>query len=963
MSETRPSPDEWQTTFDALNDAVWVLDADQRVVRANRASAQLFQRRADEMIGMRCYEIIHGSTEPIPECPFSRMRASLRREHMDLQVGKRWFEVTVDPILDADQRLAGGVHIVSDITERVLAAEHVRRQNESLTLLIEISATLAGFHETPELLQALACGAAGLLPAGSAAIYMLDGETLRLAATCPELAPDLPEPLRLARLSDHPHIGRAISEDAPVILPDAQRADLTEAERAVSDLRGLRSLVYLPLAYSGRPFGVLVAGSVNEPYDYSDEEVGLFRALAAQASLEIEGVRLVEENRRHVAELERLAAQHVQTQETLRRSEALFRNLFEKHAAVKLLINPEDGQIVDANEAAAEFYGWPLEELRRMNISDINTLSPAELKNEMESVRRRRRVYFEFRHRLADGSTKDVAVYSSKIETEGRDLLHSIVHDITERKQAEEERERLRTAIEQTGEAIIITDPDGAIRYVNPVFTAVTGYSRSEVVGQNPRLLKSGEHDSVFYKELWETITAGRVWQGRLTNKRKDGALYTEEATISPVRDGSGRIVNYVAVKRDVTEQLREAEERSRLEEQLRQSQKVESIGRLAGGVAHDFNNMLSVILGYGEILLESLQPEDPMRESAQQIVEAGRRSAALTHQLLAFSRKQTLRPEVLRLNDVISNLEQMLRRLIGENIELRLDLSEGISPVLADRGQLEQVIVNLVVNARDAMPQGGSLIVETSDIELGEGRADDRLGAAPGEYALLAVSDTGAGMTADVVEQIFEPFFTTKGDSGGTGLGLSMVYGIVKQSGGHIGVHSEPGHGSTFKIYLPQARDAEEPAAGEIEVVAAGGDGGDGEHILVVEDERSLRELIRTILETRGFRVTLAADGAEALLLVEDEGLRPDLVLTDMIMPNLSGRQLTERLRSKQPHLRVLYMSGYTDSTVAEQGVLDATTPFIQKPFTRRSLLEKIEGVLESAQGREPDDKRAAHR
>ncbi len=517
--------------------------------------------------------------------------------------------------------------------------------------------------------------------------------------------------------------------------------------------------------------------------------------------------------------------------------------------------------------------------------------------------------------------------------------------DITDRKKSEQERERLMTAIAQAGETVMITNAGGIIEYVNPAFEAVTGYSLAESIGKTPRILHSGKQDKAFYRNLWGTISQGRVWKGRMVNKRKDGTFYTEASTISAVRDAAGTIVNYVAVKRDISAILLAEKERDELQEQLLQAQKLESVGRLAGGIAHDFNNMLSIILGYGETIVSELRPEDPLRDDALEIVEAGKRSAALTRQLLAFSRKQTLQPVVLNLNFLIKGLEKMLARLIGEDIELEFDLCEDLFPVMADPGQVEQVIMNLSVNARDAMPRGGRLTIKTFNSVFDPAAVKERVSVLSGEYVVISMADTGCGMDKETLNQIFDPFFTTKEKGRGTGLGLSTVYGIIKQSNGNIRAYSEPGKGTTFRICLPRTQKDQQPADN---AAAKHETRGSGEQILVVEDDEPLGRLCRRILISFDYEVTLVTDVEKALQAVAENGFRPDLLLTDVIMPGMSGKALAERLRSTMPDLKVLYMSGYTDDTIAHHGLLDSGTPFIQKPFASRALGEKVKEVLE---------------
>lgn len=363
------------------------------------------------------------------------------------------------------------------------------------------------------------------------------------------------------------------------------------------------------------------------------------------------------------------------------------------------------------------------------------------------------------------------------------------------------ERERLMAAIEQSGETVVITDATGTIQYVNPAFVAVTGYSREEAVGSNPRILKSGEHDAAFYGDLWTAISSGRVWQGRMVNQRKDGSRYTEDATISPVFDADGRIANYVAVKRDVTAQLR-------MQARDMQAQRMESVGRLAGGVAHDYNNMIAVIVGNAELAIAKLAPGHPVRGDLEEILAAATRSAALTQQLLAFARKQPIAPKVLNLNESVEGLRTMLSRLLGEDILLVWQPAADLWAVRMDPSQLDQIVTNLCVNARDAIDTTGRITIETANARLNGSHAGRARSVDPGEFVLLSISDTGAGMDRETMNRVFEPFFTTKQEGRGTGLGLATVYGIVEQYGGWIDVDSEVGQGTTFTIYFPRHAD-----------------------------------------------------------------------------------------------------------------------------------------------------------
>lgn len=503
-----------------------------------------------------------------------------------------------------------------------------------------------------------------------------------------------------------------------------------------------------------------------------------------------------------------------------------------------------------------------------------------------------------------------------------------------ERKRAEAQRAALIAAIEQAAEEILITGADGSIQYCNLAFERATGYSRGEVIGRNPKFLKSGKHDLEFYTNLWSTITKGGVWTGRFTNRTKDGTLYEVDGTISPIFDG-GKITGFVAARRDVTERLR-------MEAQLRQSQKLESIGRLAGGVAHDFNNLLTVIIGYGSTLADDLQTSHPHHGYIKAILDSAEQASSLTRQLLAFSRKQIAVPKPVDLNTLVVDTQRMLQRLVGEDVEISVAVAPAPALVRIDPGQMNQILMNLAANARDAMPGGGKLELRIANLEASNNRPPG--GRPDGRAVLLSVRDNGVGMNEETRQHIFEPFFSTKDKGRGTGLGLSTVYGIVQQSDGYIDVHSQPGQGATFNIVLPgfdgrlEAEETPERAEG----AAAG-----LETVLVVEDQPEVRQFIAAALRSHGFHVLESADGPAALLLSGQHSDAIDLLLTDVIMPAMTGREVAERLAVSRPSMKVLYMSGYSGEVIAERGVLDGDVAYLAKPFTPAALIEKVRQVL----------------
>jgi len=517
------------------------------------------------------------------------------------------------------------------------------------------------------------------------------------------------------------------------------------------------------------------------------------------------------------------------------------------------------------------------------------------------------------------------------------DLNRARAEQARAQEQLRQSEARYRTLVDGVRDVIFALAPDGTIASLNPAFETITGFPRDEWLGRPFEQLVHSD-DLPLALELLSGVARGEprpVNQFRIRTRKGDYRM-GEFAATPQYREG--QLASILGIGRDVTERLS-------LEQQLRQAQKMEAVGRLAGGVAHDFNNILTAITGYADLLLEDLGTTDRRRDDIAEIRKAAERAAGLTRQLLAFSRQQVMQVRVLDLNDVVADTQNMLGRLLGEDIALVTHLDPALGAVKADPGQLEQVIMNLAVNARDAMPGGGKLTIETANAELDDTYVREHFPARPGSYVMLAVSDTGTGMSDEVQSHLFEPFFTTKEKGKGTGLGLATVYGIVKQSGGYIWVYTEPGHGTTFKIYLPRvagapAQRASGPKASPV--------GAGTETVLLAEDEAAVRAVARHALERQGYTVLEASSGEAALDLAERHSGRIHLLLTDVIMPGMNGRALALRLSELRPDLRVVYMSGYTEEAITRHGVLEPGLTYVQKPFTPEGLARKVREVLD---------------
>jgi PAS domain S-box-containing protein len=623
----------------------------------------------------------------------------------------------------------------------------------------------------------------------------------------------------------------------------------------------------------------------------------------------------------------------------------------------------QQGIIIQVNSQAEQMFGYSHHELIG---KPIELLVPERYRPHHHGHReqyaekpkiRRMGAGLDLYGRRRDGSEFPVEISLSPIAGKEGMLVLSVIRDISDRKKIEEElrraheelrrwsnqqlfdyRTRLASIVDSSADAIIGKDLAGIITAWNKGAEHIYGYSAEEAIGKPISLIAPKEQSDEISHILAKIRRGETVEQYEAIRVSKDGRRLNIALVVSPIRDSEGKVVGASAIGRDITEQ-------KRAQDQLRQAQKMEAVGRLAGGVAHDFNNILGVISACSEFLRDRIERGSPVAQYVDNLRKAAERGASLTRQLLIFSRKQVVQPRVLELNERLQEVTRLLRPLMGDDVEIVVSNKSGSAFVEADPGQLDQIVMNLAVNARDAMPQGGKLILETSSMQFDEGFARLHYPMAAGKYVLLAVSDNGIGMDEPTVQRIFEPFFTTKEVGKGTGLGLATVYGIVKQAGGYIWVYSEPGRGTTFKIYLPSAEEKVGTAVeAEPEAIAARHE---GTTILLVEDDEMFGSLTRQMLEEHGYRVLSAKDGKSALDTVEANDGSVKLVLTDVVMRGVSGPELVTRLKKSHPGIRVVYMSGYTGELIADRDVLESGITLLEKPFTRASLLKAIDTAL----------------
>jgi len=644
--------------------------------------------------------------------------------------------------------------------------------------------------------------------------------------------------------------------------------------------------------------------------------------------------------------------ERIEAEQALKKSEERYRTILDTMEE-GYFEDDLKGTLTFINDAGCRLMGYDRDELIGMTYRNYSSPETA-------------RHMYEVYHRIFESGNPEFMMDYEIIRKDGSVRTHQanaallrdhagepkgfriLVRDVTERKKAEDalrlSEERYRTILDTMEEGYYEVDLKGSFTFVNDAGCRLLGYERDELVGMNYRNYHSPEtarHMYEVYHPMFETGKTEFLMDYEVI--RKDGSVRTHQANSTILRDHAGRPKGFRVLARDITERKRAEDEKAKLEAQLLQAQKMESVGRLAGGVAHDFNNMLSVILGYTELIKLRLEPDNPLLHDLMEIERAAGRSKDITAQLLAFSRKQIISPRPMNLNDLISSTQKTLARLIGEDIDLRFYPGEGLWSIRFDLSQMEQILVNLAVNARDAMPHGGKLTVETANILMNEDYCRVHLGSTPGPYVLLAVSDNGSGMDKETLQNVFEPFFTTKEIGKGTGLGLATVYGIVQQNNGFINVYSEQGQGTTFKIYLPRSMDGVEVSEEILEQPVALGSG----KILLVEDDDLMRKMTTDMLKTIGYSVLAVGSPLDALSICEEKDARFDLVITDVVMPGMSGRELRDKLGIIRPDIKVLFMSGYTSNVIVHHGVLEEGVHFIQKPFSLNDFARKIQEAM----------------
>ncbi len=902
LEALRQAPDLWRALFENSPDTVIVLDRNRRISYINRIPPEF---TPDQVVGASVLEFLppahRAAAEEILEHVF-RTGLPAGREFPGVGPGSTsvLYDAHIMPIL-REGRVAAALVTAVDITERRWSEtlQHATRR------IAEAALTAPSL---PELYPAIHHIVGELMPAQNFYIALYDAASDRI--TFPyfvdEVDPPPPPHRPAAGLTEY-----VLRTGAPLLGTPEAFEDLVR--RGEVEPMGAPSVDWLgvPLVADGAPFGVLVVQTYTEGLRFGEVEMNILKFVSTQVAMAIARTRAAD---------------------ALRHSEERLRAL--ESATTEAIALHESGRIVEVNGAFLRMFGYERpDEVIGRPVLDFGT--PASRVQVMEAVQSGREEPYE-----AEGVRRDGSLFVGELSARmapyrGRLVRMVAIRDVTARKRAEEalrsSERQLRAVIDNAPIVFFAWDTQGRFLLSEGKGLAALGLAPGEVVGKTVFEVYRDHPDVV--------VSARRALAGEAFNAPIQIGDLRFDIWYSPVRDGQGALAGVIGVATDVTE-------KQTLEAQLRQAQKMEAVGRLAGGIAHDFNNLLTAILSYADFLLVSLGADHPAREDAEEVRRAALKAADLTRQLLAFSRRQVLQPRLLDLNAIVGEMEKLLRRLIGEDVTLRTALAGNLGVVRADPSQIEQVIVNLAVNARDAMPGGGTLTLETGNADAAQVRGHGTVAVESGPYVVLRISDTGEGMDAGTRARLFEPFFTTKEQGRGTGLGLATVYGIVKQSGGYIWVESERGHGTTFTIYLPRADAA---AAVPVQQAAGPQVSAGEETILLVEDDEAVRDLCRRTLAAQGYRVLEAENGAEALRVAAAHRGPLDLLLTDVVMPGMNGRELAEALATTRPDTAWLFVSGYTEDSAVRRGAEVSGLTFLQKPFSPTTLLGRVRDVLDA--------------
>ncbi len=954
LAALKESEKEYRHLYDAIRDSILVADTDRRIIHCNRALTDLFGYSLDEIRGRKTAYLYQDPRE------FEDLGQAIKsREHegsflFTVHYRKKSGEVFpgethVFYLTDDSGNVTGFMGLIRDITERVEAEERIEHLNSVLRAIRNVNQLIVRERDRAAMLSKACESLIETRGFDHAWIALFDGQRRLLSAHQAGLEDEFDA---LAAQMNHGRLPECVTSllNGAELYPamDPSKCTACPLEPGYQERRG----VALRLHYGGRTFGVLALRlPPGRPLD--DEETALLREVADDIAFALHALDLEEARKR--------------SEQELRDREEELAAIYENAPLVMILVDASQ-KVQKINGFAVRFANRPAREMigRRGGeaLGCLNSLDHPEgcgygphcrecpvrlaVMDTLETGRSHHQVEATLPFALEGERTQSTFLVSTKkLELRQEPMVLASFMDITGRKRAERElaeaERRYRTLFEQIPVGLYRTTPEGRILEANPALVELLGFPDRETLLATPvdRFYVRDE-DRVREHEILDRHGELRGFEAEVY--RRDGTTIWVRDTADAIHEPGGAVY-YEGSLLDVTDRRRAEEQRDRVETQLRHSQKLEAVGRLAGGVAHDFNNMLNVILGYADLALMRTRPGERLYQDLREIHRAAERSADLTKQLLAFSRKQIMEPKVIDLNQAVSKQLNMLRRIIGEDIEIEFSPAARLWPTRVDPSQIDQILANLSSNARDAMPEAGTVIIETSNVTLDQEYQKLHPYAEPGDYVLLTFSDTGSGIDPEILDHIFEPFFTTKTKDKGTGLGLATIYGIVKQNNGIIHAYSEPGMGTTFKIYLPRFQGQGPPRETERKEPPLGG----SETVLVVEDESQVLSLAKKILERHGYTVLTASRPKEALDLVQGHPDPIHLLLTDVIMPGMNGKELKNRIQEIKPEVKVLYMSGYTARVMAQRGVLEEGIDFIQKPFSVVELANKIRTILSS--------------